>query len=101
MQKISCDDARILLRQTKAVALDLRGVADYKKGHLHKSININGFEVRNKISNLVVDKNTPIIVYCYSGAISSGVCLILEDLGYKTVYDLRHINDWVYALEKI
>ncbi len=101
MQKISCDDARILLRQTKAVALDLRGVTDFKKGHLHKSININGFEVRNKINSIIVDKNTPIIVYCYSGSLSSGVCLILEDLGYRSVFDLGHINNWVYALEKI
>ncbi len=100
MQRIGCDEARVLLRQTRAVALDLRGATDFKKGHLYKAINMNGFDVRNKISNVIVDKNTPIIVYCYTGSLSPAICLILEDLGYKTVFELGHINDWIYTLEK-
>ncbi len=100
MQKINCDEAYVLLKKTMAVALDLRGVADYKKGHLPKSININGFEVRNQIESVIVDKNIPIIVYCYSGSVSPAVCLILEELGYKNIFELGHIGNWFYKLEK-
>ncbi len=101
MQKISCEEAYVLLKKTKAIALDLRGVQDFKNGHLPKSININGFEVRNQIESLVVDKNVPIIVYCYTGSVSPAVCLILEDLGYKNVFELGQIGNWHYKLEKI
>ncbi len=100
MQKINCDEAYVLLKKTSAVALDLRGVNDFNKGHLPKCINISGFEVRNKIESVVVDKNIPIIVYCYSGSVSPAVCLILEDLGYKNVFELGQIDNWIYKLEK-
>ncbi len=100
MQKINCDEAYILLKKTKAVALDLRGEKDFKNGHLPRAIHINGFEVRNNITSIIVDKNTPIVVYCYSGSVSPAVCLILEDLGYKNVFELGQIDDWIYVLEK-
>jgi len=43
----------------------------------------------------MIDKNKEIFVYCHSGARSYNACKILEQLGFKTVYNLiGGISEW-------
>lgn len=99
MQRINSETAhKILMQNRNVVVLDLRDFADYKKGHLKNAINIDAYEVYNKIKGIVNDKNTIIIVYCYTGSVSLGVAIILNEIGYKWVYDLGYITDWKYGL---
>ncbi len=99
MKRINCDQAYMILKtNSKTVVLDLRHKSDYDKGHLPRAININAYEVSKEIPAQIKDKTTPILIYCYSGSVSVGVGLILEDLGYKNVFDLKDIEDWKYNL---
>ncbi len=101
MGRITCDQAyNLLKRNNRVLVLDLRHQSDYIKGHIPGAVNINAYEVLNKISSLLSDKSIPIIVYCYSGSVSLGVCLILEDLGYKNVFDLQDLNKWKFKLSR-
>ncbi len=99
MKRISCDQAYMMLKSNnKVVVLDLRHKADYEKGHIPRAININAYEVSKEIPAIIKDKTTPILIYCYSGSVSVGVGLVLEDLGYKFVFDLKDIDNWKYKL---
>ncbi len=99
MVRINCDQAyQMLLRNPKTVVLDLRNHTDYVKGHIPRAININPYEVGRKVPESIKDKTVSIIIYCYSGSVSLGACLILEDLGYRNVFDLQDIEKWKYKL---
>lgn len=90
----------IMQSNPKVVVLDLRSNKDYSKGHIPNAININPYEIKDKIGKINQDKNVPIIVYCYSGSVSLGACLLIEQLGYANVFDLQGLSGWVYKLNK-
>lgn len=69
--------------------VDVRGEADYRKGHLPEAINVtmSGLEQRNK--RLEKAKKKPVIVYCQNGMQSSKAARKLKEQGYEQVYLLK------------
>ncbi len=99
MERINCTQAYSMLQKSRdIIVLDLRQRGDYLKGHIPGAINLNPYEVASEVRKFIINRHTPIIIYCYSGAVSLGVCLALEDLGYKNIYDLQDIKKWKYKL---
>ena len=49
-----------------AVLLDVRTPAEYRDGHIPKSINVPLQNIDTIIS-VISEKDTPLFVYCYSG----------------------------------
>lgn len=75
--------------------IDVRTPQEYASGHLSKcqNINFNDPSFQAKMSKL--DKNKPIAVYCAVGGRSGMATTILQQMGFKTIYDLRGgINAW-------
>ncbi len=99
MRRINCDQAYMMLQKnSNAIVLDLRHKSDYDKGHIPRAINMNAYEVGKEIPLRIKDKTTVIIIYCYSGSVSLGAGLVLEELGFKNVFDLQDIEKWKYKL---
>lgn len=79
-----------MMKEDKNIKLiDVRSLQEYKEEHLKGAINISVYEMQNKVENIVKDKNSIIIVYCKSGKRSMKAKLILENLGYKNVYNME------------
>ena len=53
-----------------AVLLDVRTPQEYKEGHVPKSKNVP-LQMIDKVTSVVTTKETPLVVYCYSGSRSS------------------------------
>jgi rhodanese-related sulfurtransferase len=85
------------IRQPNIQLLDVRTAAEYKRGHLAKSLqadwnNRSQFEDRTQH----LDKNKPLYVYCLSGGRSAAAASWLRAQGYKNVYELiGGFNGWV------
>ena len=75
------EDSRIIL-------LDVRSIQEYNEYHLNGAICIPSYELQNKISNIVEDKNQTIIVYCQSGTRSKKAGNILKRMGYTSIYEI-------------
>lgn len=69
--------------------IDVRTPKEYKNGHIKNSTLINFFDddFKEQLSKLPQDQE--ILVYCRSGNRSGKTSKILENLGYKNVYDLK------------
>ncbi len=82
---------------SQLVILDVRTPAEFADSKIDQNaININVqdqyFEARIKELNL--DKT--ILVYCRSGGRSSAACQILDQLGFKNIYNLQGgIGSWM------
>jgi len=98
--KITPQDAIDLLKgDKKAVLIDVRTEEEYRLIRIPGSILIPDYEIREKIENIVPDKNTPIILYCRTGNRSANAAKILVEMGYTKVFDLGGIVDWPFDTE--
>lgn len=69
--------------------IDVRSKQEYEEGHLNGAILIPEYEIKEKIKNIVKNKNEKILVYCSSGLRSKQAQEELINLGYKNVYNLK------------
>lgn len=85
----------------KVTVIDVRTPQEYQDGHIKnaQNINVQSADFKAKMGNF--DKDKPIYIYCRSGARSAKAGKILEDMGFKEIYDLKGgILSWKGALEK-
>ncbi len=78
------------------IILDVRTPGEFKEGHIENSVNIDllGNDFKDNISKL--DNSKTYLVYCKLGGRSSKASNILNDLGFRNVYNLNGgITDWI------
>lgn len=96
-KKISMEKMSRLIREKKTTIIDVRGLADFRRGHIPNAIHIQSTDIYYT-TNLPTDKNSSIIVYCAKGYKSSGFCQILCQMGYLNVNDMGGLCNWTGAL---
>jgi rhodanese-related sulfurtransferase len=73
----------------KAVMLDVRSEDECDQGIIEGSINIDFHKGQEFIDAIAaLDKNKNYYIYCRSGARSGKTCEIMNELGFKNVYNL-------------
>jgi len=73
-----------------AVLLDVRTPEEYRQGHIPGSINVALQRIDN-IEESLDKRDTPLYVYCHSGARSRQACSMLRDMGFTRVQNLGGI----------
>ena len=78
-----------------AILLDVRTQEEYDDGHINGAFLLSLDSISDdSVSEIVSDKDTPIIVYCRSGKRSHEAYEKLLELGYKNVYDFGAMSNW-------
>lgn len=70
-----------------AVLLDVRMPQEYREGHIPKSKNVPLQSIEKALS-VVKSKNSPVFVYCHSGARSRQAVGALQKMGYENVKNI-------------
>ena len=100
-RKISFREAHELLEKEPQICFfDVREEEEYEAGHaagaeLYPLGTIDGESAAERIPEL----DTPVLLYCRSGARSFQAALQLVEYGYSRVYDLGGLNGWPYGLD--
>ncbi len=68
--------------------IDVRTPMEYRLGHIKGAVNIPLDNLRKEINNIKVEKNTPIYVNCQVGLRAYLALRILQENGFKHVYNL-------------
>ena len=76
-----------------AVLLDVRTREEYLEGHVEKSVNIPLDEL-GRVTEEIECTQTPVFVYCYSGARSAQAAAVLRRLGYVNVKKIGGIASY-------
>ena len=82
-----------------AVLLDVRDRDEYAAGHIPGSVNLPLSEIRSA-EDRFPDVDTPLFVYCLSGARSSKAIAALGEMGYTKLTNLGGIRAWRGEIEK-
>ena len=86
-------------RQTSnAMLVDVRTPEEYREGHIPGSINVPLQQIEY-IELEVAEKNTPLYVYCRSGARSRQATALLKEIGYEDVHNIGGILDYKGKVE--
>lgn len=79
-----------LIKEKKGLQLiDVRTAQEFKEGHIKGAINIDYYKSDFKQLLAKLDKSKPIAVYCTVGGRSGAGAKIVQQLGFKEVYDLE------------
>ena len=73
-----------------AVLLDVRSPQEYREGHIPGSQNVP-LQTIDKVRTVVENKDTPLYVYCHSGARSRQAVQRLGQMGYRNVTNIGGI----------
>ena len=85
--------ARALVKDQKALILDVRTDDEFNARHIEGAVNIPVEDLDKRIAELT-DKKRPIIVYCKSGSRSAKAAALLKSAGFTQVHDLGGIGNW-------
>ena len=78
-----------------AVWIDVREADEWQEGHLPGAVHIPRGSLESRVEGVAPHKDTPVILYCASGARSAFAAKTLHELGYDTVYSLAGgFTDW-------
>ena len=76
-----------------AVLIDVRSVREFKLGHIPGSKNLPLQEIE-KAKETIPDTDTPVFVYCFSGARSEEAVELLKGMGYSRAMNIGGIRDY-------
>ncbi|MGJ8618911.1 MAG: thiosulfate sulfurtransferase GlpE [Methylophilaceae bacterium] len=86
-QCISVSEAVNILKSESATLLDIRDQISFLTGHIADSIHLSNENVDEVVSSL--DKEKPVIIYCYHGNSSKGAADYFYNLGFKKSYSVN------------
>lgn len=99
-EQISQEKAKELIdSENNYIILDVRTQEEYDEGHIPDAILVPYTDIDENISEILIDKNQLILVYCRSGNRSKIASQSLADLGYTNVKEFGGINTWTYEIE--
>lgn len=75
--------------KTGVTIIDVRSKQEYDEGHIDGAILIPEYEIKERIEEIVKNKEEKILVYCSSGTRSKIAQEELIKKGYKNVYNLK------------
>lgn len=79
--------------------LDIRHHEDYLTGAIKNTRSCCWFDVHQLIKNKTLNKNSDIIVICYTGQSSMQVATLLNTMGYRAYSLLDGMTKWPYNLD--
>ena len=90
----------LLEGENPPLLVDVRTLAEFSESHIPNAINVPLDDVVNGLNSLGIAKDSPVIVYCRSGARSADAAQKLSAAGYSIIYDLGGIINWPYETVK-
>ena len=99
-EKESLDAAVVRFHETPgAVLLDVRTPDEYNEGHIPGSKNV-ALQAIERVTEVIPEKETPVFVYCRSGARSGRAVAAMKQMGYTKAENIGGIMEYHGELER-
>ena len=96
VKAIDVQKVKELEENGSATIVDIRDLASFQSGHIPGAVHLNDDTVNQFISS--IDKEKPLVVYCYHGISSQGAAAYFSEQGFKEVSSMMGgIEAWRFA----
>ena len=100
IKKLNFSEAHDMMTRRDVVLLDVREEPEYITGHAIDAELLPVDEISAETAaGIIPSKDTPVMIYCRTGRRSERAAGILENLGYREIYDMGGLVGWPYGLE--
>lgn len=97
-KRLSPLEAVRLINDRDAIVVDLRPVADFKRGHILNALSIPAAKLGERATELGKTKDRPVILYCALGGVAQQGADQLRKAGFAEVYPIQGgLNNWMGA----
>ncbi len=99
-RKVTFREAKELMSRLKNwLLLDVREEEEYITGHADGAVLFPVDSISEQTaSELIPDKETPVFLYCKTGARAELAAETLAGLGYRQIYNIGSLSGWPYGL---
>lgn len=87
---ISAEELNVAISESTPTIIDVRTEGERTKGYIANSVHIPIDDFASKFTNIITDKNAPVVIYCLSGSRSALAADIMIKSGYTNVKSLDH-----------
>ena len=94
LNTFNCDEAKKLLNAGGQL-IDVRSPLEFSSVHLDGAMNLPLQSLARELNRL--DNGKPVLVYCASGQRSSMAAQILESAGFRQVYNLGPLSNFLHC----
>lgn len=95
-KRLSPLEAVRLINDRDAMVVDLRPVADFKRGHILNALSIPLAKLGERATELGKSKDRPVILYCALGGAAVQAADQLRKAGFTEVYPMQGgLNNWM------
>jgi rhodanese-related sulfurtransferase len=78
--------------------IDIREQREYLLGHIEGAIHLHRNTLENKVLEMAPELDTPIVIYCATGAACATATETLRRLGYQKIFSLKGgLQNWLEA----
>ena len=99
IKKLTFSEAHDMITRRDVVLLDVREGPEYITGHAIDAELLPVDEITaDTAAEIIPSKDAPVMVYCRTGRRSERAASILENLGYREIYDMGGLGGWPYGL---
>ncbi|TWO34321.1 rhodanese-like domain-containing protein [Seonamhaeicola sediminis] len=92
---ISAEEMKTMIEKETPLLIDVRTPKEFEEGHIKNAKNIDFYSETFKEEMAKLDPNETLLLYCRSGGRSGKTAKILQEIGFKKVYDLEGgIIEW-------
>ncbi|MFM9171994.1 MAG: molybdopterin-synthase adenylyltransferase MoeB [Acidimicrobiaceae bacterium] len=88
IKEVDTETASEKIASNQVVVLDVREPDEFEQGALKNVIHIPRGHLEAQVESKIVDKNSPVIVYCAGGVRSAFAAKTLQELGYSNVWSM-------------
>ena len=87
-----------LINNNDALIIDVRESRDFAKGHIREARNLPFSKFKDDLNTFSQYKDSAVLAYCTSGAISGKACRLLTQAGFTNVHNVAGgLNGWLDA----
>ena len=87
LRDLTVEKAREMVRNG-AVIVDVRTESEYSSSNIKESVHVPLGELKEKIENVVPDKEKTVLLHCRSGSRSIAAKRMMKKLGYDNVFNI-------------
>lgn len=101
-QQITQEEAKEMMDTEEVIILDVREQDEYDSGHIPDAVLLPvGTINEDTAAEVILEKDSKILVYCRSGNRSKTAASTLAELGYTNICEFGGINTWPYETDKV
>ena len=86
---INNSELTYLINEKEAIVLDIRDKKSFDNGHITHAINIPQTKLKDRLSELNKQKDSPIVLVCAQGQHSGSYVQVLTKAGFTQLHRLR------------